>query len=271
VTEDAWATLADPFVNGAYATVKGRVRTYVLHQHLMAHLPPPPAAVLDVGGGPGAYAGWLARGGYSVRLVDPVPLHVERARAVSAAQRDRPFSVAVGDARRLDEPDAAYDAVLLMGPLYHLTERAERLAALGEARRVLRPGGRVLAVGISRFASLLDGLHRGFLDDPDFGRIVAQDLADGQHRNPTGHPAYFTTAFFHHPEELAQEVRDAGLVLDDVLAVEGPAWLLPDLDAWWQDEQRRERLVALIAAVEREPSLLGVSAPLLAIGRSSSG
>src|SRR5262249_32260274 len=129
---------------------------WVRTQELLArYLPAPPATILDVGGGPGVYAGWLADRGYAVRLVDPVARHVAEPEDLSRSQPRRPFAAALGDARRLDEPDAAYDAVLLMGPLYHLVERPERLLAAREARRVVRPGGVVVAVGISRFASLL--------------------------------------------------------------------------------------------------------------------
>lgn len=231
---------------------------------LRRYLPAPPAAVLDVGGGPGVHAAWLAREGYAVRLVDPVPLHVEQARTVSAAQPDRPFSVALGDARRLDEPDATYDAVLLMGPLYHLTERAERLTALREARRVLGPGGRVLAVGISRFASLLDGLRTGALRDPSFAGLVERDLREGQHRNPSPerHPEWFTTAFFHHPDELAEEIAAAGLRLEALLGIEGPGWLLDERRA---DPEQRQGALYAARALEQERTLLGLSAHLLAV------
>ena len=156
---------------------------------------------------------------------------------------------------------------MLLGPLYHLTERNDRLRTLTEARRVLRPGGVILAAAISRFASLIDGLKYGLLEDPTFAQIVALDLAEGQHRNPTDHPSYFTTAFFHHPRELAEEIRVAGLELETLLAAEGPAMLVPDLDDWWHDEARRQQLLALITHVETEPSLLGVSPHLMAIGR----
>ena len=101
---------------------------------LLRHLPPPPADVLDVGGGPGVYSSWLALLGYRVRLIDPVPLHVAQAMLVGRSQPDRPFDAIIGDALRLEEPDGEWDAVLLMGPLYHLTERSERMAALVEAR-----------------------------------------------------------------------------------------------------------------------------------------
>ena len=239
-------------------------RTQIL---LRRFLPSPPARVLDIGGGPGAYAGWLARDGYDVHLLDAVPLHVEQAHCAAAAQPDRPFAADHGDARDLPFPDASADAVLLLGPLYHLTERADRVRALAEARRVLRPGGVVAAAAISRFVSLLDGLENGFLADPEFVDIVARDLRDGQHRNPNDRPSYFTTAFFHLPEELEEETRDAGFDLGGVYAVEGPASFVGNLDDWWPDPARRDLLLDLIARVERELALLGASAHLLAVGR----
>jgi len=104
-----------------------------------------------------------------------------------------------------------------------------------------------------------------------FVRIVERDLEDGQHRNPQDRPEWFTTAYLHHSDDLAQEIRDAGLVLDGVLAVEGPGWLVPDFDARWHDEQRRQQLLAAIAYIEREPSMIGVSAHLLAIARRPAG
>ena len=219
-------------------------------------LPRRPAAVLDVGGGPGAYAGWLAERGYRVALVDPVPLHVEE------ATRRGGFTATLGDARHLEHDDASFDAVLLLGPLYHLTERADRLRALTEAGRVLRPGGPVAVAAISRFASLLDGLVSGYLADPAFRAIVERDLAEGQHRNPDRRDAWFTTAFFHHPDELRAEVEEAGLALEGVFGVEGPGWLLPHL---WDDPEGRESLLLAARAIESEPALLGLSAHLLAV------
>ena len=224
---------------------------------LERYLPPPPARVIDVGGGPGAYAAWLAEHRYDVHLVDPVPLHVEKARPRGG------FSVALGDARRLDEPEGSADVVLLLGPLYHLTERRDRVLALREARRVLRPGGLVAAAAISRFASLFDGLFRGYVSDRVFRAITERDLADGQHRSPPG-GGYFTTAYFHHPHELAAEVADAGLELGGVFGVEGPGWLLAER---WDDDAGREDILRAARAIEQEPGLLGVSAHLLVVAR----
>jgi SAM-dependent methyltransferase len=234
-------------------------RTQLILQRL---LPRPPARILDVGGGPGAYAYWLTDEGYTVHLVDAVPLHVEQARAAANG-----YTVELGDARSLPEPDASADAVLLLGPLYHLTERADRLRALAEAGRVLRPGAHIFVAAISRFASLLDGLRAYRLDDPAFVQIVERDLREGQHRNPENRPEWFTTAYFHHPDELVREVRDAGLILTDLLAVEGPGWLLPEFEARWRDDRRRQQLLDAITLIEREPSMLGVSAHLLAVAR----
>lgn len=119
---------------------------------IMRYAPVPPARVLDVGGGPGAYAAWLAVRGYEVRLWDPVARYVEQARARAAAGPW--FEANLGEAQEVGEPDRSADLVLLLGPLYHLTVRPQRVAALAEAHRVLQPGGVLIAAAISRFASL---------------------------------------------------------------------------------------------------------------------
>ncbi len=110
-------------------------------------------------------------------------------------------------------------------------------------------------------------MRTGFLEDPTFAAMVEADLEHGRHRNPTGDPFYFTTAYFHRPEDLSDECSAAGLVHEATLAVEGPAWLLPDLDARLADERRRAVLLTALARVEAEPALLGVSAHLLAVAR----
>ena len=122
--------------------------------------------------------------------------------------------------------DESVDAVLMLGPLYHLTERGERIRALAEARRVLRPRAPVLAAGISRFAPAVDGLRKEFLLDSGFAAIVDRDLRDGQHRNPSRQPGWFTTAYVHHPAELGPEVAEAGFAEVEVFAVEGIGELL---------------------------------------------
>lgn len=229
---------------------------------LLRHLPPAPASVLDVGGGPGSYASWLAGLGYQVHLVDLTPAHVEQALEQAAA--GPAFTAAVGDATALAEADSSFDAVLLLGPLYHLLERSDRVRALSEAARVVRPDGIVAAAVISRFASLLDGLRQGYLKDPVFRAMVEQALADGRHRNPTGRPEYFTTAYFHHPGELEPEMTAAGLRVEGVFGVEGPGSAMPFA---WDDEELRPHLLWAAEQIEREPALAGLSDHLLGIAR----
>jgi SAM-dependent methyltransferase len=240
------------------------IRTLELLEH---RLPPPPARVLDVGGGPGFYARRLTAGGYEVHLIDPVPRHVEAA-SRSEGGFPAPASAALGDARALDHPDGSFDAVLLLGPLYHLVERTDRVAALTEARRVSRAAGVVAAAAISRFASALDGLDRGLIDDPAFVEIMRRDLADGRHLNPTGDPRYFTTAFLHRPDELREEMSEAGLAGVEVFAVEGISWAADDPAGRLADPDRRAAVLDIVRRTETEPSLLGASPHLLGFGRS---
>jgi SAM-dependent methyltransferase len=230
------------------------VRTLEL---LERFLPPAPARVLDVGGGAGVYAVELGRRGYEVTLVDAMPLHVDQARALGVDAR-------VGDARNLDEPDSSWDATLLLGPLYHLTERPDRVRALVEAQRVTSPGGVVLAAAISRYASLVGGIILDWLGEGAFRAIVEQDLRDGQHRNPERRPVWFTTTFFHHPDELRSEVVDAGLEPEAMLAIEGVASLRVGLP---KDVVEREWLLRATRQLEAEPSLLGISSHILGVAR----
>ena len=231
-------------------------------------LPSPPAVVRDVGGGPGGHACWLATEGFEVHLVDLVPLHIELAHRASEDQPIHPLaSISIADARSLPWDDDTSDVVLLFGPLYHLTDHADRLIALREARRVLRDGGILLGVGISRFASALDGLFRGFLDDPEFQRIVEGDLQRGQHKNPTENPNYFMETFFHHPDELRTEVEEVGFSLMGVFGVEGPGVWLQNFDDHWNNEERRVRMLQIASWLEAEPTLLGLSAHLLVVAK----
>lgn len=231
------------------------------------HVPAPPATVLDMGGGAGAYALWLAESRYSVHLVDPIPRHVVEAERRSKAATRPLASCSIGDARNLPFPDASADVVLMLGPLYHLTTGQDRAGALDEAARVLRPGGCLLAAAISYCASSLDGLARDLFEDPEFREIAERDLRDGQHRNTSGRIDYFTTAYFHRPEELRAELLDAGLEMIGLFGIEGPGWMLPDVAERLADERRRGDLLRVARALESEPSILAASAHLLAVAQ----
>jgi SAM-dependent methyltransferase len=229
---------------------------------LLRYLPPAPARVLDVGGGPGAYAAWLADAGYDVKLVDVLPLHVQHARELAEGR----FAAEEGDARLLAEHDESYDVVLLLGPLYHLVEYGDRLRALAEARRVLRRRGVVAAAAISRFGPLLDTFARGMLDERVW-EWSERALVDGRNV-PGSENTLFTTAFFHLPEELEAEIRESGFELEELFGIEGPGWMrMETLD----DAEAFERAARVARVLEQERSVIGTSAHLLAIARRGSG
>jgi ubiquinone/menaquinone biosynthesis C-methylase UbiE len=244
----------------------GQIEFVRTQRIIRRYLKRPPAIVLDVGGAAGRYSCWLAQAGYEVHLIDPVPLHIQQAQTASATQPKTPIaSCALGDARQLKFDDGLADALLLMGPLYHLVESQDRRQALAESYRVLKRGGYLFAVGISRFASSIDGLVSGYVLDPMFQEIMLRDLEDGQHQNPTQNLAYFTTAFFHHPDELIAEVTHVGFRLTALTAIEGMSYLVKDLDELWSNESRREFLLELIGKLEHEPSLIGASPHLMCV------
>jgi len=241
-----------------------RIRT----QELIArHAPATPATFLDVGGAAGAYAFWLADAGYIVHLVDPVPRLIDEARVRNAGAHRPLHSITVADARALTQSTGIADSVLLLGPLYHLTTAVDRNQALAEARRVLRPGGILFAAAISRWASVLDGLVHDTLAAPDFAAAADRAAHDGQHRNPTARDGLFTTAYFHKPDELRDEIVAAGFDIIALYGVEGPARMFADFDARWANGRQRAEMLRIASLVETEPSLLGLSGHLLLVAR----
>lgn len=232
-----------------------RLRTW----DIFARYLPPGGRLLDVGGGPGTHAAQLAGRGYQVTLVEPVARHRGLA-ARRARGQARGFDVVGGEARRLPVGDESVDVVLAMGPLYHLMERSQRLEALQEARRVLPSGGVLLAEAISRYAWVLDASARDLLDTPGIWENFAWNLQGFSQDPDDKRPGEFW-AYFHHPDELRQEVIDAGFVDVELTAVEGFGRLLGGLEARMTDP---DLLLRAIRLVEQEPSMLGVSAHFIA-------
>ena len=228
---------------------------------LAQRLPAPPSSVLDVGGGTGAYASWLQDRGHDVVLVDLVPEHVDTARS-------RGLDARVADARELDFGPGSMDAVLVMGPLYHLVAAADRAAVLARARDIARDGGLVVAAAIARWTPLVHLASIGTWDDGEGGwsEDVAQRLAAVVHSGTHDEGVSFTAAHLHRPDELARELSAAGLVDIEVVPVEGPLGFvvdfLPDPDA------ALDRAIAVAEMTQHEPALAGASVHLLAFGRT---
>jgi SAM-dependent methyltransferase len=206
----------------------------------------------DIGGGPGHQARALLDEGWSVDLIDPVPLHVEQARAIGVSAR-------LGDARDLPLDDDSYDAVLLLGPLYHLADRGDRLLALRESARILRPGGVLFAAAISRFIALATtalGTAVPVPLPPSWIELLASGTPPPRIRFPAGH--------FHTAEELQEEVEAAGFAVDEVVGVEGPGGLLLETMTEASVEVRTAMLT-LARAAGATPAIRDLSAHLLAV------
>lgn len=220
--------------------------------------------ILDVGGATGVYSFWLSELGHRVTLIDPVPLHVQQARELSETSSHPLKDSFVGDARDLELPDNSFDVVLMFGPLYHLTEKADRMKALSEAYRVLKSGGLVFAVSISQYASTLNGFYYNMLEDPQFVQMMNRDLIDGQHRPPG--PQYFMNTIFHNPSWLKEEIISSNFTLKGFYAVESFADFMPNIEEFIKDESQLELLLETIRKVEIEESLMGLTCHNMAVG-----
>lgn len=244
-------------LTGSADGVLEMVRTQEL---LRRHLPDAPARIIDVGGGPGAHARWLTEDGYDVDLIDPVPRHVEEASALG-------IRAELGDARALGAADNSYDVALVLGPLYHLLDRGDRIQALREAARVVRPGGLVAAAAIGRYASIFEHVATTMLTIDRVRDAVADILVTGIHA--AGRKG-FTSSYFHTGEGLAGELREAGLADPVVCGIEGPVWAA--LKATEQHTQQSlvdspmfEAALTAARLAEPHPDLLAASSHMLAV------
>ena len=241
-------------------SVEGRVELERTRRLVTAALAPA-SRVLDVGGATGVHSRWLAEAGHEVTLLDPVPSQVGRAAAAGT------FTAVVGDARDLPLEDASVDAVLLLGPLYHLVSAADRARALTEARRVLRPGGTLFAQGIGRLTAFTEAATtRGFAD---LGPADLEILRTGVWFSTSGG---FPGGHLHTVPELRGEVTGAGFGDVVVHGLEGPGVGALELVAGDDRlvevavelaERLEERLAGQVEALdrlaERSPHLLAVA------------
>jgi SAM-dependent methyltransferase len=245
------------------ATGPGLLEQERTRELLRRYLPPAPARVADIGAGPGAYSLWLAERGYTVVARDLVPLHVEQLHR-AAARRGLAIEADVGDARRLDLPDGDFDAVLMFGPLYHLQDRGGRVQALREAGRVVVPGGLVLAVAISRWAVIMDGVLRLRVGegDPRFGPLI-DNVVDTGRLDPLVEGGF--SGYVHRPAELQAEAAEAGLRATALVSIEGPAAYLVDVAERWESPAARDLVLDVARRLEAVPELAGMGSHLLLV------
>ena len=221
--------------------------------------------IADIGGASGVYSFWLASLGHGVHLLDLTPKHIEQAKAKAASTGVHLSGYLCADARQLPYESDSFDIVLEMGPLYHLQSRNDRIAVLRESYRVLRKGCSVICAVISRYASMIDGFKFSFAKDKEFREILANDIVTGCHENPKNIQNYFTTAYFHLPNEIKDELEESGFANIELIAVEGFANAL-NTDELFRDQDISPHLLEYLRKTEGAPELIGISGHIIAVG-----
>lgn len=232
----------------------------VTKTYLDRYLPAAPARVLDIGGGPGRYSLYLAEKGHRVTLFDLSGKHVNEGLQRAKAAGLELEAAVQGDALELDGVAGLYDAVLLMGPLYHLTEAADRRRAVERALAVLKPGGVIFAAFISAYAVVMDYMYR-VAELPSAAEAL-QHLTDGRNTEGRG----FTTSYFTLPEEARALMAGFSLeplafasVENVLLAREGDIAALP--------RPQYEEWLKIALALAEDPLVQGSTGHYLYVGR----
>ncbi|MFE6775638.1 class I SAM-dependent methyltransferase [Streptomyces sp. NPDC057702] len=252
----------------------GAVEREVHARALAEHLPPAPARVLDDGGGPGTWTLWLAERGYRVTLADLSPALLDLARErLARAPRQHAENVAAvveADARDLSAfPDGHFDALLCLGPLYHLPHSGDRRRALREARRVLRPGGVLFASVMPPYPRLLSTvLEHG--SAAFTSGAVGRVLDEGRYDDPR--PGRFTGGYLIRPEDVPPLFEEHGFRVRRLLASQGfLARAQPEAAALAQrDPGAYQRLLDLAYATADDPAIHGMAGHLLVIAERPS-
>lgn len=229
-------------------------------------LPPPPAEILDCGSGPGRYALLLARQGYRVSLLDLSGAAIESARQRFQEAEVEFVSARQGNAADLDTyPDNHFGAILMFGPLYHLTSRADRYAALAGALRILKPGGLLFVAFLSRYAVLRYAIRHQpelIVEQPErFQALLEKGRWSPERRDGTEFIAYSI-----HPSEVAPLLEGSGFRLLALLALEG---LTSHIDENLNQASPEvwEAWVNLNYRLAQDESILGAAEHLLAVAR----
>ncbi|MDQ6917944.1 MAG: class I SAM-dependent methyltransferase [Candidatus Dormibacteraeota bacterium] len=240
-----------------------------LHRRAFERLLPSRARVLDLGGGPGHWTIWLARRGHRVVLADLSPRLLAIARRELTEAGVEPEAVLEVDARDLGRFAAGeFDAVLALGPFYHLVSVADRGLAAREAHRVLRPGGLLLATVMTRYAWLL-----GVLLEAGSSRLadVRRALEDGVYRNPV--EGRFTEAYLFRPAEVVPFFETNGFETELAMASQSFLYLAQEqvAELHQRDAEAYAALLDIAYQAATDPSILGISGHILYAGRTRAG
>lgn len=252
----------------------GRIEFERTKELLLENLPKPPAIVYDIGGGYGEYAWWLASMGYEVHLFDISEKNIEMS---SELMKEYPgcclAAAEVCDARSIHRPDKSADAVLLMGPLYHIVEKAERISGLNECGRLLKNSGVLFTAAITPYATLLwattvFGTENRLLDEDSFLDMVARELSDGEHIKPDkGSHNGIGRSHFHSADELRTELLCGGFENTRIHGVVGAAWFAPDIDGIWKNPSAKAALMRTVRMIDEREDIMGLSTHLLSVSR----
>ena len=245
---------------------------------LLEKLPKPPAVIYDIGGAYGEYSWWLASLGYEVHLFDLSETNIAMSAELAAEYPGvKLASATVCDARGIPRPDKSADAVLLMGPLYSITEYEERILAIRESRRVLKDEGILFSAALTPYSVLVprialyhidDTNKRKELDDPAVMAIIGRALEDGCYINPEKKIASgLGSSHLHTAKALREELSLGGFDTATVHGVMGGAWLAPNLDELLAKEETRAVLMKTVRMLDTHEEIIGLSGHLLAVSR----
>lgn len=247
---------------------------------LQEKLPKPPAVIYDIGGGYGEYAWWLSAQGYEVHLFDLSETNIRMSAELAAEYPHVQLASAeVCDARFVPRVDRSADAILLMGPMYSITEYEERILALRESRRLLKDDGVLFTAALTPYSVLLsriavyhadDSRKCTELDHPAILTMIDRALKDGCYINPEKRLAGgLGSSHLHTAKALREELRCAGLTDTTVHGVMGGAWLAPNLDALLGDEKTRGVLMQTVRMLDEHEEIIGLSGHLLAVSKKA--
>lgn len=243
---------------------------------LLEKLPAAPAVVYDIGGAYGEYAWWLASLGYKVHLFDLSETNIEMSKELAKEYPGVRLSAAeVCDARCVPRPDKSADAILLMGPLYSILERDERLRAIKESCRLLKDDGVLFSAALTPYSVLVprivmyradDSPKRKELDDSAVIAMIERALQDGCYINPEKKVVSgLGSSHLHTAKALREELLCGGLTTSAVHGVMGGAWLAPNLNELLANEDTRKQLMKTVRMLDAHEEIIGLSGHLLAV------